>query len=185
MRSSLFTPIRQSLPRGSTVARSANVRASRLFSTVATQASRSRISYATIASGLALTSAFLYWSSSSPLLLEQPASGKPGQLPNLSSGTEVVVDPDTKQELPLYLSNTASSLPAGTGRLKLVGLGVRTVSFLRVRVYVAALYVDENKLSALAAGSSEVTLEERARQLVDSGAACVIRIGESFCSTQP
>lgn len=41
---------------------------------------------------------------------------------------------------PLALSNTA---------LTLVGLGVRTVSFLRVKVYSAGFYVEESALDAL------------------------------------
>jgi hypothetical protein len=41
---------------------------------------------------------------------------------------------------PLALSNTA---------LTLVGLGVRTVSFLRVKVYSAGFYLEESALGAL------------------------------------
>ncbi|KAN0064883.1 hypothetical protein ACQY0O_001940 [Thecaphora frezii] len=134
----------------------------------------------TAAVSLGLSAAYL---SSSKLYLDAAPSTvqTAASLPALSQPqSQVVIDADTNQSLPLYLPIPASSLPAGTGKLKLVGLGVRTVSFLRVRVYVAALYVDESKLQQLAkeggfAGNA-TSVEERVRMLVDQGAACAIRI---------
>ncbi|WVQ93354.1 hypothetical protein IAU59_000422 [Kwoniella sp. CBS 9459] len=50
------------------------------------------------------------------------------------------VDSDTSLEFPLELS---SSLATPSPSLSLVGLGVRKVSFLRVKVYSAGFYLDE------------------------------------------
>ncbi|WRT68901.1 uncharacterized protein IL334_005883 [Kwoniella shivajii] len=50
------------------------------------------------------------------------------------------VDPDTNLQFPLELS---SSLATPSPPLSLVGLGVRKVSFLRVKVYSAGFYLDE------------------------------------------
>ncbi|PWN52870.1 hypothetical protein IE53DRAFT_402031 [Violaceomyces palustris] len=91
--------------------------------------------------------------------------------------SNVVLEPSTSQPLPLYLEATATNLPPGTGRLKLVGLGVRTVSFLRVRVYVAAFYCDENHLERLSvAGGPDASLEKKVKELADSGVTCALRI---------
>ena len=113
-------------------------------------------------------------------------------------------DPATGTLLPLVLDPPAS-LPVSqrSGKLHLVGLGVRTVSFLRVRVYVAALYVDENawshKHGAQLLKDSEawrrfdsarlldkgkgkarggIEGEEIMRTLMDAGIPCVVRIGK-------
>ncbi|WWC64182.1 uncharacterized protein I303_106790 [Kwoniella dejecticola CBS 10117] len=50
------------------------------------------------------------------------------------------VDPDTNIQFPLDLSPSLSTPSPG---LSLVGLGVRKVSFLRVKVYSAGFYLDE------------------------------------------
>ncbi|WVW79059.1 hypothetical protein I302_101022 [Kwoniella bestiolae CBS 10118] len=56
------------------------------------------------------------------------------------------VDPDTNIQFPLDLSpSLATTSPA----LSLVGLGVRKVSFLRVKVYSAGFYLDEVALKDL------------------------------------
>ncbi len=54
-------------------------------------------------------------------------------------------DPATGTPIPLRLSlpHPSSSSSGEKVNLELVGLGVRTVSFLSIRVYVAALYVDK------------------------------------------
>ena len=52
-------------------------------------------------------------------------------------------DPASDVEFPLTL--TPESAPPGT-QLTLVGLGVRTVSFLGIQVYSVGLYVDMNHL---------------------------------------
>ncbi len=51
---------------------------------------------------------------------------------------DVPVDPDTQIPFPIRLA-LASSSPT----LSLVGLGVRKVSFLRVKVYSAGFYLEE------------------------------------------
>lgn len=85
--------------------------------------------------------------------------------------TQVVVDPDTQLSFPLYIP-TPTSLDSPS-RLRLVGLGVRTVSFLSVRVYVAALYIDDSHASPERSGK---TLEAHMKDLIDSGVPVVIRI---------
>ncbi|PWY99408.1 hypothetical protein BCV70DRAFT_200977 [Testicularia cyperi] len=112
----------------------------------------------------------------------QPQTPTPTSLPVASisaQGGQVVIDPDTKQALPLYLPKPVSSLPSSTGNLKLVGLGVRTVSFLRVKVYVAALYLDEKRVDALMAQGglpADASLEEALKKMLDQGTAAVVRI---------
>ncbi|KAI5449889.1 Altered inheritance of mitochondria protein 18 mitochondrial [Naganishia albida] len=86
---------------------------------------------------------------------------------------------------PLALSNTA---------LSLVGLGVRTVSFLRVKVYSAAFYLEESALGALrgqaewssftadrltkatATGEGELVGEALMHKLLSQPINCAIRI---------
>lgn len=104
------------------------------------------------------------------------ASGTGSRLTSLSGDVskQVVVDADTNLSFPLYMRTPASlASDEPQPRLRLVGLGVRTVSFLRVRVYVAALYMDE---SALHFDSSAETIEQHMKHLLDQGTPAVIRI---------
>lgn len=61
--------------------------------------------------------------------------------------TQVFVDPTTSTPFPHRLV-----APDGKTHLRLVGTGVRTVSFLNIRVYTAAFYVSEPELDAALAG---------------------------------
>ncbi|EPQ30521.1 uncharacterized protein PFL1_02047 [Pseudozyma flocculosa PF-1] len=140
------------------------------------------LAVSTAAVALGIAAACYYSTLSGPIELEAASDIKTAaSLPSLSSpDSHLVIDPDTNQALPLYLPTPASSLPAGTGKLRLVGLGVRTVSFLRVRVYVAAFYVDENRLQQVAAqggfrGDAD-SIEKQVQKLIDQGAPCAIRI---------
>jgi hypothetical protein len=54
------------------------------------------------------------------------------------------VDPETDMRFAPYLQLTTSTSP-----LALIGLGVRKVSFLRVKVYSAGFYLDEAQCKAL------------------------------------
>ncbi|KAK6904568.1 hypothetical protein I203_105384 [Kwoniella mangroviensis CBS 8507] len=63
-----------------------------------------------------------------------------------NSKTAFRVDPDTNIQFPLDLSPTLST-PSPI--LSLVGLGVRKVSFLRVKVYSAGFYLDELAIKEL------------------------------------
>ncbi|KAI9636495.1 chalcone-flavanone isomerase-domain-containing protein [Dioszegia hungarica] len=54
-------------------------------------------------------------------------------------------DPDTQIPFPLHIAGTSASSPA----LSLVGLGVRKVSFLRVKVYSVAFYLEDSLTSRL------------------------------------
>ncbi|KAE8270845.1 hypothetical protein A4X09_0g1475 [Tilletia walkeri] len=91
-------------------------------------------------------------------------------------------DPATGTELPEILSSPVS-FRDGKGELSLVGLGVRTVSFLKVRVYVAGLYIDraalgraEKEGAVVVKGSEGKSTEETVRDMLDAGVPFVIRI---------
>jgi hypothetical protein len=99
-------------------------------------------------------------------------------------------DPSTSQSFPITLPTPLTPLPSR--KLSLVGLGVRTVSFLRVKVYVAGLYIDSNTLDSLNkvegwSGFQQAWMtdskeghsgEELLASLLDQGVAFAIRIGE-------
>lgn len=101
------------------------------------------------------------------------------------------LDPATSQPLPVTLPKPQTPLPSGCKELKLVGLGVRTVSFLSIRVYVAGLYVDSAALQTLEsvpgwkgfeAGwmqgkDKEHSAEALVSALLDRGVTCAVRIG--------
>lgn len=147
-----------------------------------------------LASAAAAFGAGLHLSTAGPLRLDAPQSTSP-----LSSAAQTDdafrIDPATSQPFPTTLP--APQTPTGAKDLRLVGLGVRTVSFLRVRVYVAGLYVDAAALGDLqstpgwrdfeaswmlgGAGSSNDGTERRGSEallnaLLDRGITCAIRI---------
>lgn len=79
------------------------------------------------------------------------------------------IDPSTGTPHPLTL------YPASAPELTLVGLGVRTVSFLKMKVYSAGFYVDDvtlRKTAALPPADVEVVVE----RILDSPAGVAIRI---------
>lgn len=92
-------------------------------------------------------------------------------------------DPSTSLELP-YRIPVPISISQRTGDetrpFVLVASGVRTVSFLRVQVYVAALYVEESSFakfaSSSAASSGAQTAEDLMNRAIESGVAAVVRI---------
>lgn len=99
------------------------------------------------------------------------------------------VDPSTSQSLPMVLPTPQTPLPESCKDLVLVGLGVRTVSFLRVKVYVAALYIDANALESLSkipewrgyeakwmAGQGPMNSEDLVSTLIENGFSFAIRI---------
>lgn len=100
------------------------------------------------------------------------------------------IDSATSQKLPRRIEPPAS-LASGSGSdkadsLVLLASGVRTVSFLRVQVYVAALYVLERpfedfmKSQGNAGGSSSSgdgeSLEQTMRQALEAGVPMVLKI---------
>ena len=135
---------------------------------------------------------------SSPLQLEAPppASAQLGS----ESYESFRSDPATGTPVPVKLKPPPTALTSASGNLHLVGLGVRTVSFLKVRVYVAALYVDETAwksasgviksdpswsrfekgrlLDSKGKGKAPGSIEGEGlmRTLMDAGVPCVIRI---------
>ena len=81
-----------------------------------------------------------------------------------------------------------------------MGLGVRKVSFLRVKVYSAGFYVEESALGRLGtfpgwkaftaaslinpkSGDALIQGEDLMASLLDQGVACAIRIGKPHCNT--
>lgn len=129
-------------------------------------------------------SSLLFLNSNGSLQLDAPPS------------ENFTLDPATKTPLPNSIPSPSSF--KSSSDLKLVGLGVRTVSFLSVRVYVSGLYVEEKalngKLQSLPAwkGYNKERLlslkgeeseegkrgEELIRELVKAGIPCVVRIGK-------
>ncbi|KAJ1026427.1 hypothetical protein NDA13_003808 [Ustilago tritici] len=114
-----------------------------------------------------------------------PTSAAASNLTSLAAdpSKQTVIDTDTNLSFPLYLPTPASCKSSGQSepRFRLVGLGVRTVSFLHVRVYVAALYLDEKKLQAglpqfSSADAQGNTLEQHVQEMLDDGTSAVIRI---------
>lgn len=139
-----------------------------------TQQSRRRT---LVAAAVALAGIVSVYQLSSPVHLDAapPAASSLTSITSADPSNQVVIDPDTNLAFPLYIPTPASfSSSQPEPRLRLVGLGVRTVSFLRVRVYVAALYIDESHISSSI--SSGETLEAHMKRLLDSGAKAVIRI---------
>lgn len=85
--------------------------------------------------------------------LDDPSSSKlagyRGEESHLAQGRQVAdapaaVDPETDMQFAPFLQLTTSTSP-----LALIGLGVRKVSFLRVKVYSAGFYLDEAQCKAL------------------------------------
>ncbi|WFD43785.1 hypothetical protein MPSI1_002449 [Malassezia psittaci] len=89
----------------------------------------------------------------------------------------MVQDPSTKQHLPEMITVDCNGKKEP---LHLVGLGVRAVTFLRMYVYVAGLYVGEQaKLphtSNSPAESNSNQLETVVKHWVESGVPCAVRI---------
>jgi hypothetical protein len=80
------------------------------------------------------------------------------------------VDPATTLAFPLNLAPKSLSFS-----LALVGLGVRTVSFLRVKVYSAGFYVPEGKDGRW--GTDRMGEEGAMASFLKDGAPCAMRIG--------
>ncbi|CDW97647.1 hypothetical protein [Sporisorium scitamineum] len=115
---------------------------------------------------------------SDPVKLEAAPSGAASSLTSIAAdpSQQGVVYADTNLSFPLYIPTPASfNSTQPEPKLRLVGLGVRTVSFLCVRVYVAALYIDESKLLSSDL-TDENSLEQRMKTLLDQGTPAVIRI---------
>lgn len=108
---------------------------------------------------------------------------------------QIRLDPSTSQPFPTTLPTPLTALPSECKELVLVGLGVRTVSFLRVKVYVAGLYIDVNALEKLSKvegwanfeqawmmdSKDKHSGEELLSTLLDQGVVFAIRIGECLC----
>lgn len=97
------------------------------------------------------------------------------------------VDPATNVAHPNVLT------PASAPALALVGVGVRTVSFLRMKVYSAGFYVDDYTLKRLGSlpgwkGYTPAELQGPDAQalvqsVLDAPAACAVNISESMPNT--
>ncbi|OAV91583.1 hypothetical protein PTTG_27921 [Puccinia triticina 1-1 BBBD Race 1] len=82
-------------------------------------------------------------SAPAPLRIDEPL---PPSIVLKQPAQEHLVDPATQTQLPAELSPHHIALQEP---LRLVGLGVRTVSFLAIKVYVAGFYADPRVLRAL------------------------------------
>lgn len=88
------------------------------------------------------------------------------------------VDPATTVSHPLTLS------PSSAPQLALIGVGVRTVSFLSFKVYSAGFYANDFSLKRLrslpswAAYDPATLSEEQVQALLDIPTAVAVRIGE-------
>ena len=114
------------------------------------------------------------------------------EIPSISTTEEGAfrLDPATGQPFPLTISVPQNVFSNGSEELQLVGLGVRTVTFLSVRVYVAGLYVDEKGIEALKnspdwKGFEASWMSNKAKEhsgealisaLLDQNITCAIRI---------
>lgn len=86
-----------------------------------------------------------------------------------------VVDPATKQALPVEIEADVDGKPR---TLRLVGLGVRTVTFLRMYVYVAGVYVDASVAGSQLAmmGAGDQDLERVFSRWMERGVPVAVRI---------
>lgn len=87
----------------------------------------------------------------------------------IAESASVRVDPATGTPHPLTL------YPASAPALTLVGLGVRTVSFLKVKVYSAAFYVDDGALRRSAFGQGG-DVGEVVSRILETPSGAAIRI---------
>ncbi|EST05176.1 Chalcone isomerase [Kalmanozyma brasiliensis GHG001] len=131
--------------------------------------------WAPLLAAAALAGIVTVYNLSSPVHLDAaPPTASNLPSPPADASTQVL-DPDTGLSFSQYLATPATlSSTTAAPRLKLAGLGVRTVSFLSVRVYVAALYIDESHPSPPMPASG--SLEEHMRTLLDAGVPVIIRI---------
>ena len=92
--------------------------------------------------------------------------------PRPIAAPRTVQDPATSQALPAAMTVDCDGVPS---TLRLVGLGVRTVTFLRMQVYVAGVYVDERAVSEPHAAPA-AELEPLFAQWLERGVPCAVRI---------
>ncbi|WFD27789.1 hypothetical protein MNAN1_002794 [Malassezia nana] len=90
----------------------------------------------------------------------------------------LVKEPKSTMEVPVYMNTGATKVSPDGRKLRLLGMGVRTVTFLGVHVYVAALYVDENAIASAkpAWAAGDRNLEDQVRTWLEEGVACAVRI---------
>ncbi|MCJ1377991.1 Altered inheritance of mitochondria protein 18 mitochondrial [Xylographa soralifera] len=83
------------------------------------------------------------------------ASSQPDAVEQVPTGTSSVPYFPKTLSLPGTTSSTSPALPVGTGDAdepyQLVGLGIRTVSFLSIQVYVVGLYIATSDIATLQA----------------------------------
>lgn len=115
----------------------------------------------TVALGLGVAA----WMTTSPLVLEAPMD-------------RMVTETKSSMPMHTYLQADETSVNTHGKPLRLVGMGVRTVTFLNMYVYVAGLYVEEDALPTAQAQCKmgEVPLEEQVRAWLEAGVTCAIRV---------
>ncbi|SHO79191.1 Uncharacterized protein MSYG_3540 [Malassezia sympodialis ATCC 42132] len=95
-----------------------------------------------------------------------------------ASHGRLVTESKSSMDLPVYIKTDSTMVSPDGVQLRLVGMGVRTVTFLGVYVYVAALYVEEKAIAAAkpawATGGQD--LEAQVRSWIEEGTACAVRV---------
>ena len=95
-----------------------------------------------------------------------------------ASHGRLVTESKSSMDLPVYIKTDSTMVSPDGVQLRLVGMGVRTVTFLGVYVYVAALYVEEKAIAAAkpawATGGQD--LETQVRSWIEEGTACAVRV---------
>ncbi|SCZ96317.1 BZ3500_MvSof-1268-A1-R1_Chr8-2g10113 [Microbotryum saponariae] len=121
----------------------ASVRCNCTTRTAPTTTSRST-GAALLAALVVATYAVVHARGSEPLAMDAAQQQDGVVAPTSSSTSSTYKDPTTSTPFPRYINSNSGA------RLRLVGTGVRTVSFLNVQVYTAAFYVEEKLLQRLA-----------------------------------
>ncbi|PKI82481.1 hypothetical protein MVES1_003458 [Malassezia vespertilionis] len=92
----------------------------------------------------------------------------------------VVFEQATKIGLPLHMDTPGGDVNIDRATLRLAGLGVRTVTFLGLRVYVVGMYVAEDALEAtqraVATTGATPNLEETVSAWLHAGIPCAVRL---------
>lgn len=141
------------------------VRAARTFSSASVHTPR-RVPWqvwALTAGGASLAAAYAWHAQ--PVHLDAPLD-------------RIVKEEKSSMEMSVYMKTDGTNVNPQGSALRLVGLGIRSVTFLRFHVYVAGLYVAEEALEATRAQHAldRVDPEEQLRKWLEAGVPCAIRI---------
>ncbi|RHZ89450.1 hypothetical protein Glove_14g57 [Diversispora epigaea] len=94
-----------------------------------------------VGSTTAVTAAEIYKNKNKFILLEESSNYSPS--PNYENYEETTEEPESKIKIPNYITLYNET------RARLVGLGIRTVSFLKLRVYIIGMYISKDDIELL------------------------------------